>query len=100
MKTLDIERVQKVTSKGQITLPSAWRKTVGTDNVVVRARGRVLTVQPAHFEEDDNETIIFSAKRDNGGKGIPISEFIRILEKHKKQDEKIRKAASKIKRKK
>ena len=106
METETIQRVQKMTSKGQITLPSKWRARVGTQHVIVRAQGTKLTIAPARFEfEDDDEDraddeIIFSAKRDNKGKGIPIDEFVRILEKHEKEDEKVRKIAAKTKRKK
>ena len=101
--TTDIERVQRMTSKGQITLPSSWRKAVGTRNVVVRARGRVLTVHPARLEEAEDGTswtVLFDKDRDNNGKGVPAEEFVRILRKHKKQDEEIRKATAKAKRKK
>ena len=105
METEIIQRVQKMTSKGQITLPSKWRAIVGTQHVVVKAKGNVLTVAPLRFEfgEDDednaNDEIIFSAQRDNNGKGIPASEFIRILRKHQKEDEKVRKTAPKNKSK-
>ena len=99
----DVERVQKMTSKGQITLPSSWRKALGTENVIVRTKGGIVTVHPARFETDEDDanwTIIFNADRDNNGKGIPAEELVKILRKHKKQDENIRKAASKTKRKK
>ena len=93
-----------MTSKGQITLPSKWRKDVGTKHVVVERKGNVITIAPARIEEREDEEgtweVIFNKDRDNGGKGIPIDELIQILEKHKKQDEKVRKAIAKAKRKK
>ena len=103
METETIQRVQKMTSKGQITLPSKWRAVVGTRHVVVKTRGTMLTIAPARFEDDEDDanwTIIFNKDRDNNGKGIPADEFIRILEKHKRQDEKVRKVVAKVKRKK
>ena len=104
MKATNIEeRVQRVTSKGQITLPSAWRKANAARNVIVRANGGIITVHPVRFEVDEDDanwTVIFNADRDNNGKGIPADEVVRILRKHKKQDEKVRKASSKAKRKK
>ena len=99
LKTDSLERVQKMTGKGQITLPHAWRKAVGTQNVIVRVKGHVLTVQPARFAEAHNETIIFNAERDNNGKGIPASELIATLEKLIAQDEKVRKTNKKSKTK-
>ena len=103
MEMETIQRVQKMTSKGQITLPSKWRARVGTQHVIVKAKGAVLTVAPAHLEEDEERgtwEVIFNKDRDNDGKGIPADEFIRILEKHKRQDEKVRKVVAKVKRKK
>lgn len=102
MKTTEIRRVQKMTSKGQITLPSKWRAAVGTEHVMLKTNGNVLTVSPARFEDDEddaNDTIIFSAERDNNGKGVPASEFVRILKKLVKEDEQKRKAAKKAKSK-
>ena len=103
METNNIRRVQKMTSKGQITLPSAWRAAVGTEHVIVRTKGSLLTVAPARFEvdEDDGNWItIFDKDRDNGGTSIPAEEFVRILQKHQNEDEKVRKVAAKAKRKK
>ena len=101
METETIQRVQKMTSKGQITLPSKWRRAVGTQHVVLQERGNTLMVAPARIEEAEEGTweIIFNAKRDNNGKGIPADEFIRILQRHRKEDEKVRKIAAKTKRK-
>lgn len=104
MELTDLPRIQKMTSKGQITLPSMWRKAVGTQHVVVRANGKMLTVAPARFEleddEDGNWITIFDKDRDNNGKSIPAEEFVKILRKHKKEDEKARKTTAKAKRKK
>jgi bifunctional DNA-binding transcriptional regulator/antitoxin component of YhaV-PrlF toxin-antitoxin module len=102
MATTDIRRVQKMTSKGQITLPSKWRAEVGTQHVVVKTKGTMLTVAPARFEEDEDDanwTTIFDKDRDNDGKGVPASEFIRILKKLVKEDEQKRKASKKAKSK-
>lgn len=92
-----------MTSKGQITLPSKWRSAVGTEHVIVRTKGRMLTIAPARFEEDENDgnwITIFDKDRDNNGKSIPAEEFVSILRKHQKEDEKVRKAAAKAQREK
>ena len=102
MKTTEIRRVQKMTSKGQITLPSVWRKAVGTEHVILKTVGNVLTVSPARFDEDEDDAnwiTIFDKYRDNDGKGVPASEFICILQKLVKEDEQKRKASKKAKSK-
>ncbi|MEK7604799.1 MAG: hypothetical protein AAB442_03320 [Patescibacteria group bacterium] len=32
------------------------------------------------------DTVIFNATRDNGGKGVPVEKFIRILQKLERED--------------
>ena len=68
-------KIQRVTSKGQITLPIAWRRKMKTDMIMVRETGNALEIHPARTfkidpEDRDDDIIIFSANRDNGGKGI------------------------------
>ncbi|MBA3789211.1 AbrB/MazE/SpoVT family DNA-binding domain-containing protein [Patescibacteria group bacterium] len=69
---------RRITSKGQITLPAAWRKKTGADAVVMRDVGGVLEIRPVHTTKR-GDMIIFNADRDNGGKGIEVGELIKIL---------------------
>lgn len=80
MRTLNFEKIQRVTSKGQITLPSVWRKEFGTDQVVVTTKGGKVEVSPLRRSREDEYTV-FDAIRDNKGKGIRAEDFIKILKK-------------------
>jgi len=74
-----ISAVRKITEKGQVTLPSSWRKRVGVQNVVFVEKGDVLEVLPA--EIITGEEVIFDAKRDNDGKGLPANDLVKALKK-------------------
>ena len=65
--------------KGQVTLPSKWRDRIGTDLVVLEDDGNQLIVRPADIII--GEEVLFDAVRDNKGKGIPIEDLIKELEK-------------------
>lgn len=82
-----IERIQKITSKGQITLPIAWRRKMHTSTIIVREKGGVLEVAPARLMEEDSDgyTTVFDAIRDNGGKGIKASDLSKLLRKIDKE---------------
>jgi len=85
MKT--IEKIQYMTEKGQITLPVAWRRQVGTGAVVVRTgKGNMLEISPVRTEKDSESgwVSIFNAERDNSGKGVPLDDFLKVLAKIKK----------------
>ena len=78
------EKIQKVTSKGQITLPIAWRRKVGNASaIVIRTEGDTLHISPLLTEDDkDAEWItLFDAMRDNNGKGLPVEAMIRVIKK-------------------
>jgi bifunctional DNA-binding transcriptional regulator/antitoxin component of YhaV-PrlF toxin-antitoxin module len=77
------QRVQRVTSKGQITLPIAWRRRMGARSIIVRPRGDMLEISPARTpdEEDAAWVTVFDAMRDNNGKGIKATDLIKILKK-------------------
>jgi bifunctional DNA-binding transcriptional regulator/antitoxin component of YhaV-PrlF toxin-antitoxin module len=75
-----ITRIQKVTSKGQITLPSAWRARTQTDTITVKITGNTIEISPARLQ-DGGEYTVFDAIRDNKGKGIKASDLITILSK-------------------
>lgn len=85
-----IEKIQKITSKGQITLPVAWRRHTGAHTISVTTRGNRIEIAPARLQKV-SETTIFDAVRDNNGKGIKIDKLISILEKLVKEDERHRK---------
>lgn len=73
----------KATSKGQITLPAAWRKSVETNHFLVKERKGVLEISPVNMDDLDekNWTTIFDAERDNNGKGVPADVFLAALKK-------------------
>ncbi len=78
-----MNRILKATSKGQITLPAKWRNNFDTDQYLVKEKGGKLEITPIDLddlENNDDWITIFSADRDNKGKGIPAEDFIQILE--------------------
>lgn len=75
------EKLQKITSKGQITLPIAWRNLTKTNTILVTQRGETLSISPARLEKEDTEYTVFDALRDNGGKGVKAKEMIVMLKK-------------------
>jgi len=92
MTTLATPRIQKITSKGQITLPIAWRRKVKTDMIMVRESRLGIEIVPAQTysdpEDRDDDIIIFDANRDNGGKGIEAGVFADTLRRSIAQDQK------------
>lgn len=87
MKTTN-EKIQRITSRGQITLPIAWRRKMGNGSViVVHEQDNGLLITPLRTEDDrDAEWItLFDAVRDNNGKGIPAKKFAQMIRRaHKK----------------
>lgn len=80
--------ITKATSRGQITLPKAWRDKFKTDQYIIKAGDFNVEIVPVDEEELEwlhGETI-FNADRDNDGKGIKVRDFIKILENLKKED--------------
>ncbi len=74
--------ILKTSTKGQITLPAAWRKKHGTPNFLVKTQGSSLVLTPFDLDEIDGghwETI-FDAERDNEGEGILASDFVKLLD--------------------
>ncbi len=78
-----MQRIQKVTSKGQVTLPGAWRTLVDTDHVLVRVVGTTVSFTPVYPKEmgSDGETTVFDAIRDNKGKGLRADDLLKILDR-------------------
>lgn len=84
------EKIQRVTSKGQITLPVSWRRKMGNLNsVVVRIEEGELRIAPLRTEDErDAEWVtLFDAVRDNGGKGIPAKKFADAIRRANKKHE-------------
>lgn len=75
------ERIQKITSKGQITLPVAWRRSTNTNSIIVIQKGESLHISPARLEKTTTEYTVFDAIRDNNGKGIKATELVKMLKK-------------------
>ncbi len=82
MKT-SIKKVQKITSKGQITLPVSWRRKFKTDQILVESHGSHLDISPFNLKscEVDKEYTVFDAIRDNKGKGIKAEDLLSVLKK-------------------
>ncbi len=76
--------IVKATSKGQVTLPAKWRRGFDTNQFLIKELGDKLIISPIDMDQIDKEeewTTIFSADRDNKGKGVPIDDFINALKK-------------------
>ncbi len=89
--------ITKATSRGQITIPKAWRKKFKTNSYILKAGDFKLEVMPMDEEELEwlGAETIFNADRDNNGQGIEIGKFIEILESMKKKDGQNRKIVEK-----
>ncbi|MDO8561221.1 MAG: AbrB/MazE/SpoVT family DNA-binding domain-containing protein [bacterium] len=77
------QKIQRVTSKGQITLPISWRRRMGTNSILVRHKGDTLEISSLRTpdEEDEAWVTLFDAVRDNKGKGIPVEKMMATLKK-------------------
>ena len=71
--------VQKISSKGQVTLPAAWRKAIKTDLISVSITDDKLEIRPARLHEDGEYTV-FDAIRDNKGKGLKVEDLVKIID--------------------
>lgn len=78
-----MEKISKITSKGQITLPISWRKQTATNQVLIREKKGGLEITPFHIENINKNTeyTVFDAIRDNKGRGISAKDFLKILKK-------------------
>lgn len=85
MKTGD--KIQRVTERGQITLPISWRRRYGSKNIIVKEHANKLEITPLLTEDEIEDAkdsawvTIFDAVRDNRGNGIPAKELIATLRK-------------------
>lgn len=75
--------IVKTTSKGQVTLPVAWRRRFRTSRYALKEQGDTLVISPLDIEllEKENWKTVFDARRDNDGNGIPIDKLIKVLKK-------------------
>lgn len=75
--------IQKVTSRGQITLPIRLREKWNTEYITVVEKDGGFFVTPAKIEslDNNNEYSVFDAIRDNQGKGIKAKDFVSILKR-------------------
>lgn len=75
-------KVIKSTTRGQITLPKAWREQFRTDNFLLQIHEKQIIIQPVRIDQlEAEEKVIFDADRDNDGKGVTPDEIIRLLKK-------------------
>lgn len=76
------EKIQRVTSKGQITLPIAWRRKMGNaTTITVEMRDDSLIISPLRTEDERDEewVTLFDAVRDNNGKGVPAKKLAQMI---------------------
>lgn len=85
MQTSLNTRIQNITSKGQITLPVAWRRKTAARQIIVRVKGNTLAIAPAEFpiraKRQEKEYTVFDALRDNKGKGLKASDLLTLLKR-------------------
>lgn len=72
--------IQKATSRGQITLPKAWRKKFNTNQFLVEAQETFLKIVPIDIDDLEEYEVIFDADRDNGGEGILGTDIIKMIQ--------------------
>ena len=74
--------IQTATSRGQVTLPAAWRKQFNTNNYLLQWSNKTLEIQPIDIKElveGKNEITIFDADKDNDGKELSGTELRKII---------------------
>jgi bifunctional DNA-binding transcriptional regulator/antitoxin component of YhaV-PrlF toxin-antitoxin module len=84
MKNNIVEKIQKMTSRGQITLPIGWRKKVKTEQIILKTVGDSIEISPFYLPNNKNtlgEYTVFDALRDNQGKGLKAKDLLLILKK-------------------
>ena len=74
-------KITKSTERGQITLPKEWRDHFHSNHFIVEMHDDKLIIKPFKLKNHAEEEILFDADRDNGGKGVPVEDMIRILKK-------------------
>jgi bifunctional DNA-binding transcriptional regulator/antitoxin component of YhaV-PrlF toxin-antitoxin module len=69
-------QITKSSSKGQITIPSVWRKKQNTDSYIMELHDDQIILKPFVIEE-----VIFDSDRDNDGKGVSVAKMIELIKK-------------------
>ena len=77
---MTIKTIQKATSRGQITLPVAWRKKFNTNHFLMEAEETFLKIVPVDTDDLGEYEVVFDADRDNGGKGILGRDLIKMIQ--------------------
>ncbi|HBU06676.1 MAG TPA: hypothetical protein DEB09_01170 [Candidatus Magasanikbacteria bacterium] len=74
--------IVKATTKGQITIPMAWRKRFNTDRFLIDVKDSHLEIKPFDINKiAQEEYTVFDAIRDNNGKGIKAKDLLKIIKK-------------------
>ena len=77
--------ILKATSKGQVTIPMAWRRRFKTDQFIATTQDDKLEIRPlllGNYKQEAEYTV-FDAIRDNNGKGIKAGDLVKILKQLK-----------------
>ena len=90
-----IKTIQKATSRGQITLPVAWRKKFNTNQFLMEAEESFLKIVPIDTDDLDGYEVVFDADRDNNGEDVLAEEIINMIDKIDGQSRKVFKKPSK-----
>ena len=75
--------IVKATSKGQITIPIAWRKKFNTNQFILSVKKDSIKLEPIDLEavlkqeRKKGGRVIFDAVRDNKGQGISAKKFLK-----------------------
>ena len=56
-KSIEIRKIQNVTSRGQITLPVAWRRRFNINQVAVTLSGDRVEISPIHAKCNSEYTV-------------------------------------------
>ena len=91
---MTIKTIQKATSRGQITLPVAWRKKFNTNHFLMEAQETFLKIVPVDTDDLGEYEVVFDADRDNGGEDILAEEIINMIDKIDGQSRKVSKKPS------
>jgi AbrB family looped-hinge helix DNA binding protein len=69
--------IVKATTKGQITIPIAWRKKFNTDRFIIEIKDNdVLELRPLDIDEQWEEVVDFTQVQDGG---VAIEDVITAL---------------------
>jgi bifunctional DNA-binding transcriptional regulator/antitoxin component of YhaV-PrlF toxin-antitoxin module len=73
--------MMKVFGTGQVTIPKDWRNKFGTDVFAATLEENHIVLVPISKPKTKAKWVnIFNAAKDNKGKGIPLDEFIKMME--------------------